>query len=118
MEHPGNEKRKSTRMSVEIAARLRFGEREIAFPALRTCDISAEGLGLILSTDIDGASTVLDSWQEAVEVELDLPDGNWLKLPAKIAWRRSEDGSGELRMGLEFGAIGVSEKKALKAYIQ
>ena len=118
MEQPGSERRKSERMGLEIAARLRFGEREIAFPAVRTCDISAEGLGLVLNSDVDGAFAVLDSWQEAVEVELDFPDGKWITLPAKIAWRRSEEAAGELRMGLEFGAVGVAEKKALAIYIQ
>jgi c-di-GMP-binding flagellar brake protein YcgR len=107
-------------MSVEIAARLRFGNREVAFPMVNTCDISAEGLGLVLRDGRDGAFAVLDAWQDQVEIELDLPDGNWLKLPAKIAWRRTDpdDGGERLRVGLEFGEIGEADRKALQSYIQ
>jgi c-di-GMP-binding flagellar brake protein YcgR len=105
-------------MSVEIAARLRFGDREVAFPMVRTCDLSAEGLGLVLRDGRDGFFTVLDKWQDDVEVELDLPDGNWLKLPATIAWRRTEEDGTELRMGLEFGGIGEADRKALEHYIR
>jgi c-di-GMP-binding flagellar brake protein YcgR len=105
-------------MTVEIAARMRFGDREVAFPMVKTCDISAEGLGLVLRDGRDGAFAVLDKWQDEVEVELDLPDGNWLKLPAKIAWRRTEEDGAELRMGLEFGGIGETDRKALQSYIQ
>lgn len=121
MEQPGNERRKFPRMSAEIAARLRFGDREVAFPMVRTCDISAEGLGLVLRDGHDGAFAVLDTWQGDVEIELDLPDGKWLKLPAKIAWRRTDQDDGgaeQLRVGLEFGEIGAADRKALGIYIQ
>jgi c-di-GMP-binding flagellar brake protein YcgR len=107
-------------MSIEIAARLQFGDREVAFPAVRTSDISASGLGLIISDDRNGLFAMLDAWRDEVEVELNLPDGNSIKLPATIAWRRADqdDGCEQLLLGLKFGDVDAADSKALAHYIQ
>jgi len=115
MRHPGSERRRSVRINVEIATRLRFGDREIAFPMVKACDMSAEGLGLIIRDGLDGVFGALDAWRDEVEVQLNMPDGNMVECPATIAWRRSgHDDDGEhLRLGLEFGEIGATDRRIL-----
>jgi hypothetical protein len=68
----------------------------------------------------DGVFAALDAWREEVEVELNLPDGNSISLPATIAWRRTDpdEGGEHLRMGLKFGDVDEASRKALAHYIQ
>ena len=42
----GRERRRYIRITVELAAKLRFGGREVTYPAVFARDISAEGVGL------------------------------------------------------------------------
>ena len=81
--------------------------------------MSAEGLGLLVRDGRDGALAVLDTWRDEVRVELDLPDGRWLEVPARIAWRRTDDDDGgpQLRMGLEFLGTDAEDMRELAAYI-
>jgi len=120
MTRHGSERRRSVRMNVEIATRLRFGDREVAFPIVKTCDMSAEGLGLIIRDGRDGVFGALDAWRDEVEVQLNMPDGNMVECPATIAWRRTgQDDDGEhLRLGLEFSEIGATDRKILERCIQ
>ena len=108
-------------MSVDIPVRLRFGESSgVLYQAAFARDLSAQGLGLEVRGKYPDSFDELVKTHEPLTVEVDLPDGKKLEIPAKVVWSRLEKVEGEMRfrVGLCFLEIGAREHEALEKLVK
>lgn len=119
-EFSGEERRRFVRVSADLAVRIRLGESVVSYPAAFARDISTGGLGVEIAGEYPDSYDKLKSWKGQVEVEMDLPSGQKLVVPAAVAWGRLEEveGKKKFRVGLKFLELDERSRRLLSELVK
>jgi anti-anti-sigma regulatory factor len=116
----GDERRRQVRVSTWLVVRLRLGEREIAYSAAFTRDLSTSGLGIEIGARLPDSYDDLKSWQGPLGVEIDLPSGHTVNATAEMMWSilEEEGGEGRFKAGLRFLDLDPADHDRLADFVK
>jgi len=117
-----SDRRKYVRVSADFKVKITHESSVITYPAAFARDISTGGIGIEISGHYPDSYDTLTHIDGAVQVELDLGEGEVLLIKADVVWGHIEGESPEkdcpFKIGLKFVDLDEESKEKLSAFIR
>ena len=121
-ERDDSDRRKYVRVSADFTVKLTYEDSVITYPAAFARDISTGGIGIEISGHYPDSYDRLTHMDGAVDVELDLGEGNVLHIKASVVWGHIEGDDPQkdrpFKIGLKFTELDEGSKERLQSFIK